>query len=223
MLVDGGCDTSLVGKGFMVESTSARTVNVQGFQEKMQMDALPIVTAVTAVDLEKETIIMEFNEAIYVENNVTSLLSTYQTRENGVIVNDVARRHGGFQNLLLNDLEVPLSVMNGLLLFDVRKPTEYERLNCTRVVMTGDALWNIEDFVDDKCQYTNSMTTCDVFGNVFADSNNHLLNMQSKMHLSKSHVNPTDIKMIQSKLGWIPYKIAEKTLAVTTQLAKNHL
>ena len=166
---------------------------------------------------------MEFNEAIYVENNVTSLLSTYQTRENGVIVNDVARRHGGFQNLLLNDLEVPLSVMNGLLLFDVRKPTEYERLNCTRVVMTGDALWNIEDFVDDKCQYTNSMTTCDVFGNVFADSSTHLLNMQSKMHLSKSHVNPTDIKMIQSKLGWIPYKIAEKTLAVTTQLAKNHL
>jgi len=41
--------------------------------------------------------------------------------------------------------------MNGLLLFDVSAPMEYEWLNCTRVIMTGDALWNIEDFVDDGC------------------------------------------------------------------------
>ena len=88
MLDDGECDTSLVGKGFFVESTSDRTVNVQGFQENMQMDALPIITAVTVVDLEKETVIMKFNEAIYVEYNVTLLMSTYQTREHGVIVND---------------------------------------------------------------------------------------------------------------------------------------
>ena len=34
ILVDGGCDTSLVGQGFVVESTTSRKVSVQGFQEK---------------------------------------------------------------------------------------------------------------------------------------------------------------------------------------------
>ena len=223
MLVDGGCDTCLVGKGFMVESTSERTVNVQGFQETMQIEALPIVTAVTAVDLEKETIIMEFNETIYVENNVTSLLSTYQTRENGVIVNDVARRHGGFQNLLLNDLEVPLSVMNGLLLFDIRKPTEYERLNCTRIIMTGDAIWNTEDYTDNSRHVAYNFNTSDVFKDVRPQSKCHLFKLHHEAMHTQSKINPTDVKKVQAKLGWIPYKVAEDTLKVTTQLAKNHV
>jgi len=67
------------------------------------------------------------------------------------------------------------------------------------------------------------MTTCDVFGHIFADSSSHLLNIHTNLNLSQSHVNSFDIRNIQSKLGWIPYKIAENMLAVTTQLAKNHL
>ena len=31
ILIDGGCDTCLCGQGFVVESTTSRTVNVQGF------------------------------------------------------------------------------------------------------------------------------------------------------------------------------------------------
>jgi len=49
ILVDGGCDTSLVGKGFVVESTSSRSVSVQGFNDSMKLDKLLIVTALTAV------------------------------------------------------------------------------------------------------------------------------------------------------------------------------
>ena len=69
VLVDGGCDTSLVGNGFMVESTTSRKVSVQGFNDDMQLEALPIVTAITAVDLPSGTIIIELNEAIYVQGN----------------------------------------------------------------------------------------------------------------------------------------------------------
>jgi len=194
-----------------------------GFPRKFAVRCTSYSYSFTAVDLEKEIVVMESNEAIYVENNVTSLMSMYQDRQHGMVVNDVARQHGGFQNILAKDLEVPLSVMNGLLLFDIRTPTEYERLNCTRVVMTGDSLWNIEDFVDDGCQYSNSMTTCDVFGHIFTDSPSHLLNMHTNVNLSQSRVNSIDIKNIQSKLGWILCKIVEKTLVVTTRLAKNHL
>ena len=94
ILVDGGCDTSLVGRGFVVESTTDRTVTVQGFDTSMKLDRLQVVTAVTAVDLEEGTFILEVNEAIHVPSNPTSLLSTFQMRENGGKVDDVSKRHG---------------------------------------------------------------------------------------------------------------------------------
>jgi len=117
LLIDGGCDTTLVGKGFKIESTTARSVNVQGFSEKMTIDKLPIVTAITAIDLPETTLILEFNECIHVENNAVSLMSTFQARENSVDVYDVTRRHGGKQSIMVDNYEIPLSVRSGLLLF----------------------------------------------------------------------------------------------------------
>ena len=96
VLVDGGCDTSLVGDGFVLESTTSRKVSVQGLNNDMQLEELPIATAITAVDLPSGTIIIDLsNEAIYVQGNTTSLLSTYQAQSFGFDVNDTARVHAG--------------------------------------------------------------------------------------------------------------------------------
>jgi len=92
ILIDGGCDTSLVGNGFLVESTTERMVSVQGFNEKIKIDKLPVVTALTIVVIQDIACILVINECIYVKGNTTSLLSTYQAREYGVQVNDVAAR-----------------------------------------------------------------------------------------------------------------------------------
>ena len=91
----GRCGTTLVGQGFTIEASAGRTVNVQGSQKDMQINQLPLVTAVTAVGLPEETIILEFNETVYVEGNKNSLISTFEVRENGAVINDTSKRHGG--------------------------------------------------------------------------------------------------------------------------------
>lgn len=69
--MDGGRDISLVGHGFLMEETSSRTVTVQGFDEDMVLEKLPIVSAVTTVYLEEGTFILEINEVIHVPSNPT--------------------------------------------------------------------------------------------------------------------------------------------------------
>ena len=91
LLVDGGCDTSLVGNGFVVESETFRTVNVQGFTNVVTLNELPIVTAVGEIIVNGEPILIQIDEAVYVEGDPTSLLSTFQAHEHGVRVNDVAK------------------------------------------------------------------------------------------------------------------------------------
>ena len=84
------------------------------------------MTAITTLTLESETIILEVNETIFVQDNPTSILSTFQCRENGVVVDDKARRHGGQQNLVADELVMPLCLCKGLLTVQVREPTTYE-------------------------------------------------------------------------------------------------
>ena len=71
-------------------------------------------TAVTAVTLNRETIIFEVNEVVHVQENPISLPSTFQDRENGVRVIDVAKRHGGTQNMVADGYDLPLIVRNSL-------------------------------------------------------------------------------------------------------------
>jgi len=124
ILVDGGCDTTLVGDGFRVESTTSRKMTVQGFSDTIKMNSLPVVTAVTAVGIDSTTYLVVVNEAIYVRGNETSLLSTFQARSHGVEVHDIAKIHGGKQCIVVDEIEVPLDVKNGLLVCGCREPTD---------------------------------------------------------------------------------------------------
>ena len=214
LLVDGGCDTSLVGHGFKVESTTNRTVTVQGFDASMTMEELPVVSAVTAVDLEEGTFILEVNEAIHVPNNPTSLLSTFQVRENGGIVDDVSARHGGKQRIMKDGIDLPLDLQDGLLFLNTRLPTENERQNCTRIILTSDAVWNVSEFRSSACNSTLLRTEESLFAYV---------DLPRVLAPSKTTVEKDDLLELQSKMGWIPLKVLEKTLTCTTRLAKNSL
>ena len=106
----------------------------------------------------------------------------------------------------------------------VRKPTETERINCTRVIMTGDNIWDVEKFDDgESCNYINKMTSCDIFAHILSHSPSHVFSLKRKLSPARSTLNPIDVKKVQSKLGWIPMQVAEATMKVTTQLAKNQL
>ena len=111
----GGCDTSLNGNGFYIEATNNMTVDIQGFTDNIKVKSLPSVSAVTAVDVGDEVILLELHECIALEANQISLLSTFQAQEAGVVVNDVAKRHNGKQNIECEDYEIPLLVEVGLM------------------------------------------------------------------------------------------------------------
>ena len=215
LLVDGGCDTSLVGQGFVVESTTNRKVTVQGFDASMKLDQLPVVTAVTAVDLEEGTFILEINEAIHVPSNPTSLLSTFQVRENGGTVDDVSTRHGGTQKITKDGVDLPLALRDGLLFLDTRLPTENERRNCIRITLTSDAVWDVGAFES----VARSSTLLGMEESLFT----YIDTGVKLAAVAKSTVEEADLLDIQAKMGWIPLKVVQKTLDCTTRLAKNQL
>ena len=51
LIVDGGCDTTVCGNGFMTISTSNQKASLVGFAEDKVENNVPIGTAVTVVDL----------------------------------------------------------------------------------------------------------------------------------------------------------------------------
>ena len=54
---------------FIIESTINLSVDVQGFADVMKIKSLPVVSAVTAIDLEEETIILELHQCLLSNNN----------------------------------------------------------------------------------------------------------------------------------------------------------
>ena len=97
LMTDGCADTSIValGNGFTEVSRSDKTVTLVGFDDDLSKKEIPVGSAVAAIDLPKRTIIIQLNEVPMLKGGSNSLLSTSQAREFGVIVDDVAKRHGG--------------------------------------------------------------------------------------------------------------------------------
>ena len=95
-ITDDGADTSVIGQGWSIISQDPFCkATVVGFDHQAaQKTGLPIVTAVTAVDLPNNTIVLvQIGEAIYNSRAQHSLLSEFQMREHGVTVNSIAHRH----------------------------------------------------------------------------------------------------------------------------------
>ena len=95
-LADGGADTIVCGSGWLQQSTTLRTANIQGFPDDLQKQKIPIGTSLAATTTNTgETIILQANEALQIPENQYSILSTLQLREHGIQVNDVAECHAG--------------------------------------------------------------------------------------------------------------------------------
>ena len=89
-----------------------------GFDHKVAVKRnLDIVTACTVVEVNGESILLQINEAVCNPTSEHSLLSEYQLRDFGIQVNSIAKRHGGGQNLIANDQEIPCGVKNCLIYF----------------------------------------------------------------------------------------------------------
>ena len=134
-ILDGGADTCVLGKGWEVLSIhNSRRANVVGFDHETAIKRnLPIVSAITALDLPNgQSILLLVHEGIYNETSGHSLLSEFQLREFGKIIDSICRRHGGAQQMMIKDrndndvLTIPLGLAGCMIHFKHILPTTEE-------------------------------------------------------------------------------------------------
>ena len=93
MGMDSHADTTCVNKHAYIESViEGITVDAIPFDSSIgKMSDLPIVNAIYAYDDPDslQTILLRFNNSIYIKDMKNALLCPNQARENGIIVNDI--------------------------------------------------------------------------------------------------------------------------------------
>ena len=144
-ILDNGANTCVIGKGWTIMSSHPiRKANVIGFDKQAAIKTdLPIVTAVTMVDTGEQNILLQVNEAVYNEDADHSLLSEYQMRDFGTIVESTPNKHGGKQQLSVGDLEIKLGLNNCLVHFIHRTPTDHElATGILHSITRGGIPWN---------------------------------------------------------------------------------
>ncbi len=82
--------------------------------------------------------ILQAHEALYLPNNKYTILYSTQMREQEVAINDTAKHHGGLQNVILDDQDIPLTFNRGLLYVPSREPTDKDLLKWPIVDLTAD-------------------------------------------------------------------------------------
>ena len=150
LMVDGCADTSIaaIGSGFVEVSRSERMVKLVGIANDLIKEDVPIGSAAAAIDLPSGTFIIQLNETPLLQGGSNSLLSTFQAREFGIKVDDVASRHGGSQKILAGGQAIPLQIEQALLYASIREPTKHELVNLPRIMLTGGEVWDPGSFGD---------------------------------------------------------------------------
>jgi hypothetical protein len=101
IILDGGADTCVLGKGWEVLSFhNTRRANVVGFDHEAAVKRnLPIVSVITAVELPYGiSAILIVHEAIY-DTADHLLLSEFQLRDIGVKIDSICHKHRGIQKM----------------------------------------------------------------------------------------------------------------------------
>ena len=161
-IIDNGADTCVLGKGWeLIAKYPNRKANVIGFDNDIAVKRhLPIVSAITAVDVGDDTYLLRVNEAVYNESAQHSLLSDYQLRERERVpkLDCVSLRHGGKQEITLSeDVKIPLNIKNCMVNFKHRLPTNKE-LDLIKddhfnvLELTQDAPWSPSKHTDEERQ-----------------------------------------------------------------------
>jgi hypothetical protein len=151
--IDSGSDTfGIGGKAWIIDYITDRTVQVAGYHT---MDTIkhdvPIGTGITAVDLPTgETVLIRANEATILDQHANTLFSVPQMLENGVDVQDKAKRHGGFSYLACEGRVLPLIMVDAMMCLKIRKPTEQELGNCEVIDITSPEPWHPYDITDEE-------------------------------------------------------------------------
>lgn len=127
-IADGGADACVVGKHAHVTTLTGRYAHLIGYDPSFtKSPRIPIVTAYLKVKADNGIpILLKINEAAYNANSPVTLISEYQVREHGYVIDSVATKHKsgpdtyGTQRIVLNDvIHVPFTDRGGLMGFEI--------------------------------------------------------------------------------------------------------
>jgi hypothetical protein len=140
-ILDGGADTCVLGQGWKILSVHiTRRANVGGFDHETAVKRnLPIVSAITAVDLpDGISVMIVVHEAIYNDTANHSLLSEFQLRDFGVKIDSICHKHGGTQKIEIQDvsssLVMPLELAGCMIHFKQQLPTTKKYIHSSNIV-----------------------------------------------------------------------------------------
>ena len=155
--LDSHADTCAFGiQAYMVQD-SGDHVNVDGFVSTIgTVKKVPICTMAVAYDCPYSfnTYILLFPQSLYIKGMTTNLLSPFQLRAFGILINDTPLQHleanlrtSDQHSIQVGDLHIPLELQGTMSGFTSRKPTTLEvtdksGANGIHVYMTSDASWD---------------------------------------------------------------------------------
>lgn len=161
---DAGADTIIAGGNhWYVKNTHlGAKANVIGFDSQTARKfGLDIVDALTYVETMEYSGLVLANSCILNPNSNTSLLSEFQMRDYGLIVDSTSNRHRGVdglpgrQHIVSKDdkVTIPLHLNRGLMVCNIRMPTEKEMEDYTSekteaIILTAEGPWNPADHCD---------------------------------------------------------------------------
>ena len=115
---------------------------------------LPIVSAINELDLPNgSSILLVVHECIYNETSNHSLLSEFQLREFGIMIDSTCHRHGGTQQMVIQDgsesRTIPLELAGFMVHFKQRIPSSERVRSLKQYCLTqGETPWNPSSFSD---------------------------------------------------------------------------
>ena len=160
-LTDGGCDTGLLGAGWYIVEYTGRYANVVGFDAFIAKKSnLPIVVGIAKFTLPNGmgAILLRHNEGVLNKGSQTTLLSEFQLRTRGCIVDSTYKGHRGAdhkpgtQRIETPDDDgntvytIPLRLYDALMAFPISLPTEEDLATLPIVDVTPDGVWCPSDF-----------------------------------------------------------------------------
>jgi Reverse transcriptase (RNA-dependent DNA polymerase) len=156
VICDNGAQCSILG-GLggvwrVTEMDTLRTINVIGaVPSSMRKKGLRVVSAVTKVKTtEGKTILLRVNEAAFNPESRVTLLSEYQVREFGCVIDSVSKSHKtahkgnqyGSQSFMpTEDVTIQLHSKAALMTFPISMPTEMDLLSMDIIDITSDDPW----------------------------------------------------------------------------------
>ena len=130
-------------------------------------------------------------------------------RENGVVIQDIRKRHGGNPYLLADGYVIPLELSQGLLQLRIRLPTEQELNTCCEVELTSSLPWEPHELKDEQLTPKEYEDLCNSIFDLDGVRN---------MNLMWSRNRPQEVTMAEPYLLYPGELTAKKTLEATTQL-----